>query len=68
MQPNIDCYDKFAAGTEQMQERLLLSMIEAAPAGSDFIVLPDTVIVLNVIPSGPVSYTHLSFGLVKTPP
>lgn len=43
VQPNIDCYDKFAAGTEQMQERLLLSMIEEAPAGSDFIVLPETV-------------------------
>ena len=26
-----------------MQERLLLSMIEEAPAGSDFIVLPETV-------------------------
>ena len=44
VQPNIDCYDKFAAGTEQMQERLLLSMIEEAPAGSDFIVLPETAV------------------------
>lgn len=43
VQPNIDCYDKFAAGTEEAQEELLLSLLDQAPAGSDFIVLPETV-------------------------
>ena len=44
MQPNIDCYDKFAAGTEQMQERLLLSMIERGSRRLRLhYVLPETV-------------------------
>lgn len=43
IQPNIDCYDKFAAGTEAAQEELLLSMLEESPRNSDFIVLPETV-------------------------
>ncbi len=41
IQPNIDCYEKFA-GDRQAQERLLLEMIAQVPATSDLVLLPET--------------------------
>ncbi|MDE5707640.1 MAG: apolipoprotein N-acyltransferase, partial [Alistipes sp.] len=42
VQPNI--HDKFASGTAEEQEELLLSLVAQVPQGVDFIVLPETAI------------------------
>lgn len=42
VQPNI--HDKFASGTAEEQEELLLSLTAQVPQGVDFIVLPETAI------------------------
>lgn len=43
VQPNVDCYDKFA-GTEVLQEQNLLDLVAQAPAETDYIILPETAI------------------------
>ncbi|MEG2239483.1 MAG: apolipoprotein N-acyltransferase [Alistipes sp.] len=44
IQPNIDCYDKFAAGTSLDQEENLYALAAQAPADVNFIVMPETAI------------------------
>ncbi len=44
VQPNVDCYDKFAAGTEQQQMENLLELAGEAPADADYILLPETAV------------------------
>lgn len=44
VQPNVDCYDKFAAGTERLQMENLLELAGEAPADADYILLPETAV------------------------
>ncbi len=44
VQPNVDCYDKFAAGTEEQQMENLLSLAGEAPTDADYILLPETAV------------------------
>ena len=43
IQPNIDCYEKFA-NTDEYQEQNIFALLEEVPADVDFILLPETAV------------------------
>lgn len=43
LQPNVDCYDKFH-GDDAWQERNIMGLLGEVPAGTQFIVLPETAV------------------------
>ena len=43
IQPNVDCYDKFA-GDDARQERNIIDLLEDVPADADYIFLPETAV------------------------
>lgn len=58
LQPNVDCYEKFA-GDDASQERNLLELMSEAPADAQFILAPETALTRYVSETDPEDYTHL---------
>lgn len=58
LQPNVDCYEKFA-GSEQWQEQNLLALLAEAPADADFILAPETALTRHIDEARIADYPHL---------
>ncbi len=64
IQPNVDCYTKFA-GSNKAQEELLLNMLREVPPTSDLILMPETAIP-QYFPVEDASHTLFSIRLRDT--
>ncbi len=58
LQPNVDCYDKFA-GDDASQERNLLELMSESPAGVRFILAPETALTRYMDEAALDRYPHL---------
>lgn len=58
LQPNVDCYDKFA-GDDASQERNLLELMTEAPADVRFILAPETALTRYMDEAAADRYPHL---------
>ncbi len=58
LQPNVDCYEKFA-GSDEWQEQNLLQLLAEVPADADFILAPETALTRHLNEEAITRYAHL---------
>lgn len=58
LQPNVDCYEKFA-GSDEWQEQNLLDLLSGVPADADFVLAPETALTRHLDETRLSDYPHL---------
>ena len=58
LQPNVDCYEKFAGGDE-WQEQNLLQLLSEVPSDADFVLAPETALTRHLDEQNLSRYPHL---------
>ena len=58
LQPNVDCYEKFAGGDQKQEENLMELLLEA-PAEAEFIIAPETALTRYMDEERIGDYTHI---------